>query len=615
MCGIAGVLVQSPDLLAGEDLARLGAALAHRGPDGTGTWVREDGRLGFVHLRLAILDLSERGAQPMTSGDGRYTVVYNGEIYNFLELRAELEKLGSRFRTDADTEVILEAWRHWGAEMLPRFNGMWAFALSDNETGRLFVARDRFGIKPFLYCAAGGRLAFASEVRALLALPWVPRRLDASVAARVLYDAFSVEGSEHTLFAAVRRLPAGHCAEIVGTQVRVRRWWNTLENLPEPERDAIRQAEAFRETFTDAVRLRLRSDVPVGTCLSGGFDSSAILCTMSRVAHSEHPHLREARDWQRAFVASFPGKSNDETSAALEAAAFAGVTPHVFAVRDEVALDSVDTVLDDLDDVYVGVPTAPWLIYRELRRARTVVSLDGHGADELMGGYRQGGESLGFALRNLFSRLLTGPRAFAAMGEGAKFAWLRARRLSFLRAHGVTAPEPLPLVAADDRMPAHWGMLNRRLYRMFHSTVLPTILRNFDRLSMAHGIEVRMPFMDWRLVCLTMSLPDGAKADDQWSKLVARRALAGGMPDGIRTATRKVGFNSPMPEWLNGPLAPWVERALAEPVPAFAELVDVPALLNRVRELTARREWTWDAAGRLWPYAHLNWYLRRHAVD
>jgi asparagine synthase (glutamine-hydrolysing) len=614
MCGIAGVLVESPDLLVREDLARLGAALAHRGPDGTGTWVRDDGRAAFVHLRLAILDLSERGAQPMTTADGRYTVVYNGEIYNFLELRAELEKLGSRFRTDADTEVILEAWRHWGEGMLPRFNGMWAFALSDNVTGRIFFARDRFGIKPLLYCAAGGRLAFASEMRGLLALPWVPRRIDEAVAARVLYDAFSVEGSEHTLFAAVRRLPAGHCADVVGTQVRVRRWWNTLEHLPEPIAAADRQAEAFRETFTDAVRLRLRSDVPVGTCLSGGFDSSAILCTMSRVARSEHAHLREARDWQRAYVASFPGKSNDETPQALEAAAYAGVAPHVFTVRDADALDHVDTVLDDLDDVYVGVPTAPWLIYRELRRAHTVVSLDGHGADELMGGYRQGGEALGFALRNAFSRLLTGPRAFAAMGEAAKFTWLRSRRLAFLRGHRATPPEPLALVAADDRMPAHWGLLNRRLYRMFHSTVLPTILRNFDRLSMAHGIEVRMPFMDWRLVCLTMSLPDDAKATAEWSKAVARRALAGGMPDSIRTATRKVGFNSPMPEWLNGPLAPWMERALAQPTPAFASLVDVDALRARVRELTARGEWTWDAAGRLWPYAHLNWYLQRHGA-
>ena len=167
MCGIAGILVNNPADLDRADLSRLAAALTHRGPDGEGVWISSDGRAGLVHLRLAIIDTSERGHQPMQSADGNHTIVYNGEIFNFLELRAELEALGRQFRSDSDTEVVLEAWRHWGEAMLDRFNGMWALVIRDNRSGDVFLARDRFGIKPLLYSQSGGRFSFASEMRAL----------------------------------------------------------------------------------------------------------------------------------------------------------------------------------------------------------------------------------------------------------------------------------------------------------------------------------------------------------------------------------------------------------------------------------------------------------------
>ena len=609
MCGIAGILVNNPADLDRADLSRLAAALTHRGPDGEGVWISSDGRAGLVHLRLAIIDTSERGHQPMQSADGNHTIVYNGEIFNFLELRAELEALGSQFRSDSDTEVVLEAWRHWGEAMLDRFNGMWALVIRDNRSGDVFLARDRFGIKPLLYSQSGGRFSFASEMRALRSLPYIDGAISQSVAKRLLFDPFSIEGSESTLLGSIRRVPGGHFAWLRKGQLNVKRWWRTSDHLVQVPSSREEQAARFRELFFDAVRLRLRSDVSVGTCLSGGFDSSAIACAMAYVAADTQPHLREAADWRHAFIASFPGQSNDETPEAMEAAAYAGVTPHVLSFEDKDPLAQIDTILADLDDVYIGLPTAPWQIYQELRSSNTLVSLDGHGADELMGGYRQAGQSFGFALRNQAARLAQGSLAIQHVIDSAKLATLSVRGLNFLRGHTLIAPRPPALPSDSDILPVHWGPLNRRLYRMFHGTVLPTILRNFDRLSMAHGVEVRMPFMDWRLVTYVMSLPDDAKSEDGRTKAVARNAMAGFMPESIRMARRKVGFNSPMPEWLNGTLGQWAASLLSRPETQFDELVDRDALLLRVNSLNASRGWDWERCGRLWPYLHLKWYF------
>jgi asparagine synthase (glutamine-hydrolysing) len=612
MCGIAGILVTDPSQLRREDVSTLGRVLQHRGPDGEGQWYSPDGRIGLVHRRLAIIDTSERGDQPMHSADGRYTLVYNGEIYNFIELRRELEALGSTFRSESDSEVILEAWRHWGRAMLPKFNGMWALVLVDHASGEAFIARDRFGIKPLHYLLRDGLFAFASELRAIRALPQATRGLDRAIVARLLFDPFSIEASSRTLFEDIHRLPAGHCARLAGGRLQVERWWRTTDHLVDAPRTEAEAAERFRELFFDAIRLRMRSDVAIGTCLSGGFDSSAVACGMKLVAGDRSPALHDARDWRHAFVASFPGQPNDETPEATEAAAWAGVAPHFLAVDDDHAEADIDTILADLDDVYISLTTAPWQIYRELRRNGITVSLDGHGADELMGAYRGQDDALALRVRNLVARA-SGTRAGIAATESAKAAWLSAKGLNFLRGHRFTAPRGPALPCDADELPAHWGPFNRRLYRMFHATVLPTILRNFDRLSMAHGIEVRMPFMDWRLVTFVMSLPDAMKSANGYGKWIARVALEGRMPERIRMNRRKVGFNSPMPGWLNGPLRPWAETTLARPNAQYDEVVDRPALLARVRALGAHGQWDWHRVGRLWPYLHLKWLMDRQA--
>jgi asparagine synthase (glutamine-hydrolysing) len=608
MCGIAGIVNISGKAVEPGEISRLTDLLAHRGPGGHGTWFSADRAVALGHRRLAIIDPGEGGRQPMSYADGRYIIVYNGEVYNFLELRRELEERGFVFRTESDTEVILAAWQAWGEDMLLRFNGMWALAIFDTRSKELFLARDRFGIKPLLYAMTPQRLVFTSEQRALMQSGLFATTVDTDVARRLLLDAFGVEGSDRTLCREIRRLQAGHSMWLRNGRLDIRRWWRTVDHLPAlPKTDAER-VERFGELFRDSVALRMRSDVPIGTCLSGGFDSSAVICTMS-----EHEKAgmgpRDSTAWRHAFVATYPGAWYDEREQAEEAAAWAGVTPSILEIGPNEATPHLERILRDTDDVYIGLASSVWLTYRELRRQNVLVSLDGHGADELMGAYLREGKTFEFKLRNLVTAMSSRFSGVARVIDALRALEIHRRGHYFLRGGISAIPRPLPLLGDQDELPSDWGALNRQLYRMFHSTLLPTILRNFDRISMAHGIEVRMPFMDWRLVTYTMALPDNAKFADGYSKLIARRAMANRMPEAIRMRRFKTGFNSPMPQWLNGPLSEWVNALLAQRVPSFSELVDERKLKSAVVSLTAAQKWDWESADKIWPYLNLKWML------
>lgn len=650
MCGITGIWNLDGARLADGAIDRFTDSLAHRGPDGRGTWCEDDGSIALGHRRLAILDLSDDGRQPMSYADGRYRITYNGEVYNFVEIRRDLELLGHVFRSTSDTEVILAAYQQWGEEMLARFNGMWAFAIYDRMERSLFLARDRFGIKPFHYRLTARQFAFASELKAFKHLEGYVPSIDQESAQAFLLNGFAIEGSRRTMLQGVRRLQGGHCAVVRNGRITERRWWNTLDHLVQTPATMAEQAEEFRSIFYDAVRLRLRSDVPVGSCLSGGFDSTAVVCALAEIGR-EGGHQRQARDWQHTFVATFPGAVNDERAEAEEAVRYAGVRGHFFAVTDQEALQGLDRVLHDFDDVYIGLPTAVWLIYRELRRHRVAVSLDGHGADELMGAYAQPDyllfhdapsllaspdenlrllseyRNLCSELRGRFGATMPFPAAWRALlshhpslGGGirgnrmllamARAVHQRVAPAPFLRNNTPPAGDDFVTVASGDKLPEWYGPVNRKLYGMFHSDVLPTILRNFDRLSMAHGIEVRMPFMDWRLVRFLFSLPDSSKLGGGTTKRVAREAMRGHMPESIRAARHKIGFNSPMPEWFRGPLKGWLEGIAAHPDTQDSPLVDGRSFAAFLKERGTSGSWSWHDCSRVWPVAHLLWYER-----
>src|SRR5262245_47710237 len=590
MCGIAGIVNLRGQPVEQSEIHKLTDQIAHRGPDGAGYWFSAQGHVALGHRRLAIIDPGPGGYQPMASADGRHVIVYNGEIYNFLELRRELEAAGEKFHSDSDTEVILAAWRNWREAMLTRFNGMWALAIFDTQSGEMFLARDRFGVKPLLYALTPERFVFASEHRALVQSKLIRTSVDADVARRQMLDAFGVEGSERTLSREIQRLQAGHFMWLRDGKRTIRRWWCTVDHLPKIPNTEAERVEQFGELFRSAVALRMRSDVPIGTCLSGGFDSTAVICEMAEHARAGMGP-RDSAAWRHAFVATFAGAANDERPMAEEAAKWAGVAPTIVEVGRDDATSEIDRILDDNDDVYISLPSAAWLVYRELAKHKVLVSLDGHGADELMGAYRQEGQSLAYYLRNSLARLSSGPASLARWVDTSRAMMMKGRGYYFLRGGLSTIPPQFALAGENDALPPEWDVLNRRLYRMFHGTVLPTILRNFDRVSMAHGIEVRMPFMDWRLVTYTMALPGASKSSNSHTKWIARRAMQGRMPEDIRMGRRKIGFNSPMPEWLNGPLAEWTASLLEQKVPAFDELVDRAALQKSVSRLTSSKRW------------------------
>ncbi len=562
MCGIAG-LFHFKDRVDRGELQRFTDSIAHRGPDGRGLLL--DGGLGLGQRRLAILDLSRRGRCPMPfeasqpidfrarwkgrlaalGGDGceeaaltpyRYWITYNGEVYNFLELRRELVAMGYHFRTDTDTEVVLAAYVQWGEACLRRFNGMWAFAIWDRQERTLFLARDRFGIKPLYYLATSRRFAFASEMKAFLALDDYRPMLNDGLVPAMLQSSYSLEGTtDDTLMAGVKRLPAGHTLRVTADGTfHVRRWWETRDHFPVVPARYEDQVAQFRDLFLDAVRIRQRSDVSLGTCLSGGVDSSAVASAMAHLHRGKATDLaRCPADWRRAFIADFPDTVLNERAYADEVVNYTGAKPHYWRFDQS---DSVRHVVDSvwsMEDVYGGLATPVWCLYRELRRAGVVVSLDGHGADELLGGY----------------------------------AWYL----------------DWPMVQANDN-----------LYRDFHATLLPAILRNYDRCSMAHGVEVRMPFMDWRLVTFAHALPAASKFGGGYTKHVLRDAMKGLMPDKVRLRRFKIGFNSPMVEWYNGGLAPMLRQLVNHPLFLESRHWDGPALRQRILAKTDARAWTMD---------------------
>jgi len=416
MCAISGMVVWEDGIINIDIIKDLNNLMSHRGPDGEGIWQSPDKLVVLGHRRLAILDVGKSGNQPMMSHNGKYIITFNGEIYNFLELRTQLKELGIPFQTESDTEVILAAWEFWGVDMLSKFNGMWSLAIWDIERKSLFISRDRFGVKPLFYRLSNNNLLFSSELMPFSKMKGGETDYNVQTIRRILVDPFSVEGSEFTLLKNIKRLQAGHYGIVENGNMKIKRWWNTLDNLNDYN-EGTNNKEKFFNLFEDAVRIRMRSDVRIGTCLSGGFDSTAVACIMERISREKQAN-RISSDWRHAFVATFPGTDIDERPQAEIAAKYAGIHPHFIEVKSSGNIDEIDSVLESVDDIYIGLPTAIWRIYRELRKNGVYVSIDGHGADELMGAYRQENGKAIFLLRQLFRVISTGGGKVSNCGTG-----------------------------------------------------------------------------------------------------------------------------------------------------------------------------------------------------
>jgi asparagine synthase (glutamine-hydrolysing) len=569
MCGIAGIV--SLDGFNPQALIAMTQMISYRGPSGFGFAYsllgpgakveihHNDGGLppiprpvvGLGNRRLAILDLSPNGNQPMQIDDGCFCVTFNGEIYNYKEIRIELLRLGHSFNSGTDTEVLLRSYQQWGEECLHRFNGMWSFAIFDRPAQKLFCARDRFGVKPFYFVASDSAFYFASEIKQVLAASGIKREANSAVVADFLEWGLQDHRKE-TSFMGVSQLLAGHSLSLKLSdhlRPRISKYWE-LQTHPPLQISPETAVDEFRNRFADSVSLRLRSDVPVGVALSGGLDSSAILCVAKR--------LWPESTFQ-AFSACFTQPGLDERAYICAILAATKSVRH-WAFPDSGSFwKNLETIVYHQDEP-VGGPSvfAQWSVMQDARDNGVPVLLGGQGGDESLCGYRK---YYFFHLWHLFRNAdpLVFSESLAFLSSGTSSSWsagtigrylpelLRKRGSALQRlatpALREASKDARYLVGAAD------SIADRQKIDL-QITSLPKLLRHEDRNSMAHSIESRLPFLDYRLVEFAVRCPAGLKLRDGWSKWMLRESLAGTLPDQVRLRKSKLGFNTPEAEWM-----------------------------------------------------------------
>ncbi|MEP7242475.1 MAG: asparagine synthase (glutamine-hydrolyzing) [Gammaproteobacteria bacterium] len=568
MCGFVATISASGKAVDEVMLARMCDSIAHRGPDGTGTFI--EGAVGFGFRRLAIFDLAPTGNQPMTSADGRYVIVFNGAIYNFIELRNELVALGHVFRSTGDTEVLLAAWQQWGRACLPRLNGMWAFLIYDRVERRIHGARDRFGVKPLFWFRDSDRLIFSSEIKAIHIAAGRRLELDRqTIATHLLED--RLDSNTRTLYAGVSRVPAGTAFEVDSSgRIEWRPYWSLLESaasVPMPS-DPV---QAYADLFEDAVKLRMRSDVPVGVLLSGGLDSTTIMCSMARL-------LGPANERQADLVAlCYMDPQFDESPFIHATLQQTGGQLEKLETTPRQLWDALGQHLWHQDEPVHSFTSVVVHQLMQLARARGVkVVLNGQGADEVLAGYRS-------YFSDYWLELMRAGRFATARHEIAAFArangqssnalfrrtaqtylqqllhWMpgyaplaRSRhRAAMLRDPWVSPEVQQHWVQADS---CAWGSLSEALRWSLEKVHLPLYLRTEDRNSMAHGIELRLPFLDYRLVSLAFRLGSDWKIRGEYTKVLLREAMRNRIPENVRSRAQKFGFPTSVDQWFRGEL-------------------------------------------------------------
>ncbi len=565
---LLGARGSSPELLGGVDTPaeayRSGTPFA---PSGAFTGGDRPVTLAFGHRRLSILDLSVMGHQPMCTADRRYWLVYNGEIYNYTELAAELTALGYRFLSHSDSEVILAAYATWGEESLPRLNGMFAFAIYDASAATVFLARDRFGIKPMYYWVApSGTFHFASEIKQFTAAPGWSARMNVGRAREFLATGLT-DCSDETMFAGVYHLPPGHSATLsvpdVGAdasgRIRTARWY---ELIPSPFSGSFADAAGeYRRLLTDSVRLMLRADVPIGSCLSGGIDSSSIVCLINR-------ELREhgAEGLQKTFTARADEAAFDEWPWVEEVVKATGVDARSIVPSIELLQGEAAKLAWHQDEPIASTSFfAEWSVYDLVAKAGLKVMLDGQGADEALAGYHA----------------FFAPYLASLVREGRwRDAWREVSAFKQRHGYGEAAAARgivRVLMLSGDPQFASVSALSHA--QLTYSN-LQMMLRCADRSSMAHSVESRVPFLDHRLVEFALGLPDAFKIGGGVTKRVLRTAMSGVLPDRIRDRVDKIGFETPESLWLTGGRRHWFRSQLAQAVETSDRLVPASILIR-----------------------------------
>jgi len=562
MCGIAGIIHTGSSRFSQVQLVSMTDALSHRGPDGAGYWRDPGGDVLLGHRRLSILDLSDAASQPMHFRN-RYTIIHNGEIYNYKELREELGKKGYSFKTQSDTEVILAAYDHWEDECVDHFNGMFAFAIWDEELKELFAARDRFGEKPFYYYFDGQYFIFASEMKAIWAAG-----IEKQANLRLLFNFLTIgyvdnpERPEETFYSNISKLPPASILYYnpASKELSVEKYWDldiAAVNKKITDADAI---EKFNFLFTESVRKRLRSDVSIGTSLSGGLDSSSVAAIASGLGAD---HFQP-----QAFTAVFPGFDKDESAFSKEVADTFHLEQITTAVTADDLLKNWDKLCYHQEEPFGSASVFPqFKVYELSKKNNTKILLDGQGADEILAGYskyykwywqelfvkrklvssgeikaaKKIGVQESFTAKNIMAALFPD---FASVILERQYL-LKALRQEYLNRDFIR----LQSKEAYYSTPSHFN-LNGALY--FNTCIhgLEELLRYADRNAMAHGCEVRLPFLDHELVEFVFSLPSRFKIRQGWTKWLLRTSMNEKLPACIAWRKDKVGFEPPQQQWM-----------------------------------------------------------------
>ena len=564
MCGIAGIYNLNSEPVSQEFLKQMCDIMRHRGPDDEGYYI--DNNIGFGHRRLSIIDLSPAGHQPMSNDDETIWLVYNGEVYNYVELREELDRKGYSFRTNNDVEVIIKAYEEWDTACLDRFNGMFAFALWDKRKKRLFCARDRFGIKPFYYYFDGKIFLFASEIKAILLHPDVPKRPNDAI----IYDYLASKALNHTeetFFEGIKQLRSSHYLVLDAERhPKITKWYDIAINHELGDFSGRRDkeyAEQFLELFTDAIRLRLRSDVPIGSCLSGGLDSSSIVCLANKLIFENGVVDKKlVGERQKTFTASYEDERVDERKYAEEVVQLTGAEKNDVFPDGDMLWEELEKVTWHQDEPFGSTSVyAQWNVFRKAAERGVQVLLDGQGADELLAGY-----VTNYVPRWLNTLLRKG-HLFKMLAEAKAFSDVVS--ISTIVRNAIRYSLPPGFVLSLKSLP-HWRPfiaknlrqrcgrnavsvypgLSRALYSSVLEAGMPTLLHYEDRNSSAFSIEGRVPFLDFRLVEFMFQLPLDQKMRNGWTKVILRNAMKGIIPENIRLRRDKLGFPTPEFVWL-----------------------------------------------------------------
>lgn len=626
MCGITGIWNLNGKELDKNSLQYFTDSISHRGPDGGGYELFHHKSLGLGHRRLSILDLSDAGRQPF-SYLNRYHITYNGEVYNFLEIKKELEIRGYTFKTDTDTEVILAAYDAYGKDCILRFNGMWAFAIWDEISKELFLSRDRYGVKPLHYIFQSSHLfAFASETIAFKYLEGFQRRFNADNLSTALRSSHLIEAAGKTIFDDIQQLLPGHSITLsLDGGISITRWWNTADHLKIVSSTYENQVEEFKELFFDACKLRMRSDVTIASALSGGIDSSSVYCTLQQFKNTAKELRRLPGDWQRAFIATFPGTKMDERNYAEKVIDFTGGQAVYITPDYSNLIHDIEKSTRLMDAVTANPLIAISDIYKAMHKAGVTVSLDGHGADEYAFGYNSYaleafyealkvgdekkseemakilcGLSGNYNISNLMKQFEDNNRLSSKLKRSLKriIGIKETSSTNHLSNHPWFKNEEINF--SFDAFSNPFKGISKSLFDDFHYYSLPVNLRDFDRAAMQNSVEVRMPFMDYRLVNYMFSIPESSKLGGGYTKRIIRDAMKGVLPEDIRTRTLKIGIGSPIAEWMKGPMKEFVIDMIHSQKLEVFSFLNHQKIRTEVAERNRKGDWDNNSASQTW---------------